>query len=79
MFISIRVFKVDGTGGVKNVTSKAINAAQDIAWKTVVVSVDGKTDDVVRDILSMRSDDYNFIVKSVNEITSGNAAEKKTN
>lgn len=64
-------------------------AAQDLAFKTVVVAVDGHKDGEVIDgkqfsildaIYNMRLADYSFIVKTVNKITADDKfEEKKTN
>lgn len=67
-----------------NVNAASIEAAQEVAWKTVLVSVDGKKDgDAVEGgaifsicdaILDMRAEDYTAIVDEVNNLT----REKKT-
>ena len=71
-------FSVDSQE-VKGIDAAAINKAQEIAWRTVVVSIDGKKDgdegfDLVNAILDMRGEDYDAVVAGVNEVTT----EKKT-
>lgn len=53
---------------------------QDLAWQTVIVSIDGRTDDIVNRILDMRGQDYDFVVSEVNKITADKDfdEEKKT-
>ena len=73
-------FSVD-TQNVKGLDYKLVDEAQNLAWKTVIVSVDGKKDgeiDLVNIILDMRSEDFDFVVSKVNEITTSKSfVEKK--
>lgn len=68
------------TNNVKGIDYKIVDKAQDLAWRTVIVSIDGKKDgeiDIVNTILDMRSEDYDFVVSKVNELTT-TSKEKKT-
>ena len=66
-------------GGVEGLSADAINAAQDLAFKTVIVSIDGKTENIVDTILDMKAEDYSAIVVAVNEISNdATFAKKKT-
>ena len=56
-------------GQVKGLKGSMVETAEDLAIKTVVVSVDGKTDDIVNSVLNLRSEDYAFVVKEINKIT----------
>lgn len=66
---------------------EAIGAAEDAAFRIIVVSIDGKKDGdmvdgkpffIVGEILNMREADYKFILRSLNEITrDGDFEEKK--
>lgn len=65
------------------IDASAIEAAQELAWKTVIVSIDGHKDgetvnekifSIVDTVLDMRSEDYNTVVAEVNSLTS----EKKS-
>ena len=67
---------------VEGISPAAINRAQDVAWKTVIQSFDGKKDgvndfSVVNAVLDLRSEDYNFVVKEVNDITADKEFEQK--
>lgn len=64
---------------VKGIDFNIINKAEEIAWNSIVVSIDGKTENIVNTILDMHSEDYEFIVKEVNKIANpSNSEEKKT-
>jgi hypothetical protein len=56
-------------GGVSGLDAASIEAAQELAWNTVIVSVDGKTDDIVNSILDLRSEDYQAVTEAVNAVT----------
>lgn len=43
--------------------------AEDVAIKAVVVSVDGKTDNVVSAVLNLPAPDYDEVIAAINEIT----------
>ncbi len=68
------------TKQVKGLDMSLINKAEEIAWKIVIVSIDGKKApeiDIVETILNMRAEDYSFITKKVNEATSDKSFEEK--
>lgn len=68
------------TQAVKGINSAMIDKGQEVAWKTIIISIDGKKEpeiSIVDTILDMRSEEYDFIVKNVNEIVGSNS-EKKT-
>lgn len=75
---------VDGSGGVKGLKANVVDEAQNLAWRTIVISIDGKKDgennfNVVDEILNMRASDYNFILKLVNAVTNDeDFTEKKS-
>lgn len=65
--------KVEDDGSTtKNIEYSADidNEVQDITIQQVVVSVNGKSDNILSDILNLKDDDFTFVVKSINEITS---------
>ena len=64
----------------KKDTKGMIENAENEAIKTVVVSVDGISENVLDKVLDMKSDDYVFVIKKINEITSGSGflAEAQT-
>lgn len=69
---------LEGDAGMM-ATADLMNKAQDIAFRTVVVSIDGKKDgegfDIVSAILDMKGEDFDAVVKAVNEVTN---PEKKS-
>ena len=49
------------------------------AIETIVVSIDEKTDNILKTILDLRAEDYRFIVDEVNKLTNPSiTAEKKS-
>lgn len=47
--------------------------------KAVVVSIDGKDNDIVSTVLNLRKSEYDFIVKHVSKVVNGELDEKKEN
>lgn len=62
---------------VKGITPEFIDKAQDLAWNTIVCSIDGNAENIVNTILDMRIEDYEFVVSEVNKITTGSSFEEK--
>jgi len=75
---------VDTTGGVKGLSANLVDEAQNLAWRTIIVSLDGKKDgengfNIVDEILDMRAGDYDFILRIVNAVTNDtDFTEKKS-
>ena len=67
----------------KEVKTGKINPAEitdlveDKVFELIVVSIDGKTEDILNSILEMKSIDYVFVKNAVNEVTDGKAEDKK--
>lgn len=64
--------KVKIAGGVAETDVNSvdvINAAENKAIDTVVVSIDGDSKNLLDKILDMRSQDYNFVIGEINKIT----------
>ena len=59
----------DGGTEIKEMKGDIIDKAEDKAIEIVVVSVDGKKENVVDAVLSMNSKDYDFIIKEINKVT----------
>lgn len=64
-------------GSVKGMNAELIDKAQDLAWQTVIVSIDGSNENIVDKILDMRVEDYNQVIEEVNKITSVKQSEEK--
>ncbi len=62
---------------VKGIKPEFMDKAQDLAWSLVVVSINGSKENIVDTILDMRSEDYDFVVAAVNDITSNKSFEQK--
>lgn len=63
-----------GKGNI-NLSADIVNQAQDESFKSVIVSIDGKKENIVNSILDMRGEDYDFVVAEINKITSGAGEE----
>lgn len=48
------------------------------ALELVVVSIDGKTENILEEILKWKAKDYKFVVSEVNKVIEGLDEEKKT-
>jgi len=59
---------------IKGLTGKIVEKAEDKAIEVVVVSVDGSRENVVKRVLDMRDEDYEFVMRRIHQITK----EKKT-
>ena len=60
-----------------NIQGSVLNKAQDKAFESVIVSIDGNSDDIVNNILDMRDKDFDFVVKEIDEVTGGTSEEDK--
>jgi hypothetical protein len=58
-------------------SGELINKAQDIAITTVLVSIDGKTEDILNIVLDMRGEDFDFIVEEISKVTNPTIDLKK--
>jgi len=56
-------------GNPKVNPAEVANEVEDKAIETVVISVNGKKENVLETILNMKSKDYSFVRKKVDEIT----------
>ncbi len=74
---------------VKKFSPSMVEQADDLAWRTVVVSIDGRVDgelvdgktfSIVDEILDMKLQDYNFVADKVKEVTADKyfLADKKS-
>lgn len=75
--------KVDYNGTTEGINQIDLvdltNNAEDIALKSIIVSIDGKTDiNFVETVLAMRSEDSDYILAQVKEVADGLSSEKKT-
>lgn len=64
-------------GKVKNLDYKVIDIAQDLAFTTVVVSINDNKENILTTLLDMRDEDMKFIVAEVNKVTNGPLTEEK--
>lgn len=74
----INGIKMDSSGTTDiNMTSDLVNKSQDTALETIIVSVDGKEEDVLKRVLDMKSKDFDFVVTEINKITASEDELKK--
>jgi hypothetical protein len=68
------------TQQVNGISANVVDLAQNLTWRTVIVSVDGKKEgeiDIVNTILDLRDIDFNFVTNAVNDITKDKDFEEK--
>lgn len=61
---------------IKGLKAGLVEQAEDLAFRTVIVSIDGKTEDIVNSVLNLPAQDYSYIVKAVNDITADKKGEE---
>lgn len=61
----------------KSATVEGIEEAENFLLKKVILEIDGKKENVIDTVLKMRSDDYDFVVELVNEVSSGLSKKKE--
>lgn len=77
VFLDGKVNFNSDTQQLGGISSTTVDKAQELAWNTVVVSIDGVKENIVDRILDMRDIDYNFVVNAVNEVTKDQDFEQK--
>lgn len=69
---------VDNSADVSyNITADQIVASEDSLIKSIVVSVEGKSDNILNDILDLRAPEYEFILAEVRKINDEDASVGK--
>jgi len=69
----------DGKRLTPKLSESMLSDQENASIEVVVVSVDGKENDVVNSILNMRAKDYSFVVAEVAKVVDGDVDEKKEN
>jgi len=59
---------------IKGITGKIAELAENKALEIMIISVNGKKENLINTVLDMHENDYEFIVKEINKVTD----EKKT-
>ena len=54
---------------VSGIKGSATEVAEDLAITMIVQELDGKTENILDRVLDLHAEDYNAIVKTINEIT----------
>lgn len=74
VFLNGSEFQEDGNK--PKFKGELVNTSQDITIKTLVVSVDGKTDNVLETVLDMHSEDFEFLITEINKIVNPKSEEE---
>jgi len=69
----------DGKRLTPKLSESMLSDQENASIEVVVVSVDGKENDVVNAVLNMRAKDYSFVVAEVAKVVDGDVPEKKEN
>jgi hypothetical protein len=67
----------DGKRLTPKLSESMLSDQENASIEVVVVSVDGKENDVVNAVLNMRAKDYSFVTSEVAKIVDGDVPEKK--
>jgi hypothetical protein len=81
VFLEGMKFQMDSTGQAKsNEMSASLGSkAQDKAIELLVVSVNGKKENVLNSVLDMPKSDFDEVLKEIDALQNGLTTEKKTN
>ncbi len=69
----------DGKKLTPKLSESMLSDQENASIEVVVVSVDGKENDVVNAVLNMRAKDYSFVTAEVSKVVDGDVPEKKEN
>jgi len=69
----------DGKRLTPKLSESMLSDQENASIEVVVVSVDGKENDIVNTVLNMRAKDYSFVVAEVAKVVDGDVDEKKEN
>lgn len=67
--VNVNGFK-KGSVPLSGIKGDVISKAEDISIEALIVSVDGKTENVIEEVSNLPSDDYDEVVEYINTITS---------
>jgi len=62
--------------GKYSIDASKIEDMKDAALKNIIVSVNGMTENIIDILLDMRSEDYDFVVAAVDEVSSDKKSEE---
>ena len=81
IFLAGMNFQMDETGKTKTseINASLATSAQDKTIELLVVSVNGKKEEVLKSVLDLPSKDFNELAAELDKIQNGLSAEKKTN
>lgn len=68
----------DGKPKTEGIDAGISSVAQDKSIEVLVVSVDGKTDDVLASVLDLPKADFDEVISALDKVQNGMTAEKKT-
>ncbi len=61
----------------KSAKVEGVEEAENFLIEKVILKIDGKDSDIVKHVLEMRADDYDFVVDTVNEVSQGMTKKKE--
>lgn len=61
---------------VSNVNASVVNKAQDKAIEMVVVSIDGNTEDILSNVLDLRKEEFDELMKEIDTAQAGLSKKK---
>lgn len=81
VFLEGMKFKVDQTGATQSneLNANLANKAQDKAIEKLVVSIDGKKENILKEVLNLPNPDFVEVIREIDKIQTGLTEEKKTN
>ncbi len=59
-----------------SMSADIVNKVQDATFEEVIVSISGKTDEIAKTVLEMKTRDFDFVVEEINKITGGEEVKK---
>jgi hypothetical protein len=69
------ILKIQAEG--KDKVSEGLDQVEDLRIKSIVISVNGSTENVLEKVLDLPADDYAEVIETVSEIASGLAKKKE--
>ena len=77
-YASTEALKFNDRMSIDRVSSGYLQHMEDIAIQKVVLSIDGKTEDILNAVLDLPKDDYQEVIEAVEKLTKGDSQKKRT-
>lgn len=69
------ILKLNDEG--KTAKVEGIEEAENFMIEQIILSIDGKSEDIVNQVLKFKAEDYDFVVDTVNDISRGMTKKKE--